>query len=243
MKYEKILLNIPHSNTIIPNKVGIINDEELNETINVLTDWHTDELFSFVNERVKSFIFPYSRCWCDVERYKLDIDEPMSKKGMGVIYTHGVNGVKFKDIDLVESLDKEFILECYDKHHNDIINNIVDKTLILDCHSFLPKKFKNDGLESDVNEFPHFCLGYNKDDENSYNTLLLIKEFLENKGFSVGINNPYVGSLTYPINKNLDSIMIEVNKELYLDDYNIKRCDFYKTKYTIVSIINYLLSL
>ena len=66
---------------------------------------------------------------------------------------------------------------------------------------------------------PDICLGHNND-TNSQELVSYIQEKLIDKGYSVDINYPYKGSLTVD-NTQHDSIMIEVNKRLYLNpDYS-----------------------
>lgn len=82
---KKLILNIPHSSVIMPLLDGYIQDvDKIHNELIKLTDWYTDELF--YSESDSMIIAPFSRMFCDVERFENDEDEIMSKVGMGVIY-------------------------------------------------------------------------------------------------------------------------------------------------------------
>ena len=69
---RNIVLNIPHSSNqgVFDPEIGAwpTNPYFINDCVNKWTDWWTDFLFQTANERVKSFVFPYSRFVCDAER-------------------------------------------------------------------------------------------------------------------------------------------------------------------------------
>ena len=220
MKYDKLLLHIPHSSSVFPLDENYLDNAEAQFTLDNLTDWYTDELFNFVHNKVDKVVFPFSRLFCDVERYN-DDREPMLKQGMGVYYTHGLNGKRFRKevtstIELVENI--------YNEHHykmREILsNNDRLKTLLVDCHSFSPKRFKNDGVQGgsdDMLSIVDISLGYN----DSHNSAMVEKmqKLFEDLGYLVSMNHYYKGAMDYGYS-NCDSIMIEVNKKLYIDEFN-----------------------
>ena len=82
-----ILFHIPHSSLKIPKQYWniCIKDKQYIKSINIfLSDYLTNKL---IPSKCHKLIFKYSRLFCDVEKYKDDSKEAMSKKGMGVIYT------------------------------------------------------------------------------------------------------------------------------------------------------------
>ncbi len=82
---KKLILHIPHSSTNFPFVDGFIsNENKIKQEIVKLTDWYTDELF--YSEHDTMIVTPFSRLFCDVERFKRDEDEIMSKVGMGATY-------------------------------------------------------------------------------------------------------------------------------------------------------------
>lgn len=230
---NRIVLHIPHNSVNIPlNKLNQYTDLELlDNNISELTDFHTEDLFS--KNDYDKIVFEYSRFFCDVERFYDDDLEPMSKKGMGVIYKKGVLNDEIIRRDLDEN-EIEEIKGIYNKHHNSV-REILLKTenpFLVDCHSFSNKVFKNGGALTEY--LPDFCIGFN----SNTNQILVQKIYnhLSNLGYIVGLNEPFNGSLYYEDIK-MNSIMIEVNKKLYLNNDNTKKIDFYKTQNTINNVL------
>jgi len=153
------ILHIPHSSTYIPLYDGCLHTEErLVEEMNLLTDWFTDELF---NLPYKQIVAPFSRIFCDVERFSDDSKEEMAQYGMGMCYTHLDNGELMRNVtpDLRSRIKSEF----YDQHHNSLANTCSQafkkhvKVLVIDCHSFPDKPLKRD-LSQHIPR-PDFCIG------------------------------------------------------------------------------------
>lgn len=211
-----MLLHIPHSSTHLPT--GFSVECDINDELFRMTDWFTDELFK--HEYADVLIFPHSRLYCDVERFRDDALEPMSKKGMGVCYVNNSFGGKLRDISDNEI---EYIkTHVYDKHHqqfNDMLStqlSIFESVVIVDCHSFSHEPLPHE----DSTARPDFCLG-----TDAFHTppemVVEVKAYLESNGFSVEINEPFGGTIVptvhYGIQPNVRSIMIEVNRSLYMD--------------------------
>jgi len=230
--FQSLLLHIPHSSTYIPDSFGNINDYTLMGNVVIQTDLLVDDLFYHpVTTNVKTLKFIYSRFYCDVERYWDDKKEPMSLIGQGVYYK------QYSDGSLINRTDsKDDIKLVYNEHHSKL-NYISQKLiaengscLIIDCHSFTP---------TNENE-PDICIGvnYDKNDPGPETLWSIINHFIDN-GYKFKINYPFSGSI-YPskyLNKNLKSIMIEVNKNIYLGN-EIK---FSKLKNTINELYHKLL--
>lgn len=206
-----MLLHIPHSSTVMLDGVNVKN---LQENLNLLTDWFTDKLFWHVS--CEKIIFEYSRLSVDVERYLYN--EPMEMVGQGVLY-------KTDAFDKpIERIDNTKCLKLYHNHHY-LLNQKVGWALayfpivfIVDCHSFLDK----DGT-------PDICLGV-----GSYTPKIVknqLKDFFIGKHLTVDINSPYIGSIIpngFEDNDDVKSIMIEINRRLYLDDKYNRNDDFVK---------------
>lgn len=219
---KKLILHIPHSSTNFPFVDGFISNEiKIKQEIVKLTDWYTDELF--YSEHDTMIVTPFSRLFCDVERFKRDEDEIMSKVGMGATYE------LFDDGSLLRTLTSKFretIIEgYYDKHHS-LLNLEVKrqlekngKVLILDCHSFSSIPFIRD-LNQNSNR-PDFNIG--TDPYHTPKELINIsKQYFIDLGYSCEVDWPYSGSIVpleyYKKNKNVNSIMLEVNRSLYLNE-------------------------
>ena len=86
-----ILFHVPHSALKIPKQyrdICIKDQNYIKRTNKFLSDYLTDKL---IPNKCHKLIFKYSRLFCDVEKFKDDSKEIMSKKGMGVIYTNDCN--------------------------------------------------------------------------------------------------------------------------------------------------------
>jgi len=218
---QNVILHIPHSSTYIPNYEGfVVSKEVIQRELNLLSDWYTDELFDLPYNKL---ITPFSRLFCDVERFSDDSLEVMSKVGMGMCYTHLDSGQHMRLVN--EGLRNRIKKEYYDKHHyelNELTKKLLDehgKVLIIDCHSFSNKPFIRDLNKTTPR--PDFCIGM-----DSYHTPIELVEsakgLLESHGFTVGINRPYSGTMIpskfYQIDRNVGGVMFEVNRKLYLKE-------------------------
>jgi len=217
-----MILHIPHSGT------ELLGRNISQKDIDYLTDWYTDELFRHENsERVVQKV---SRFVCDVERFPDDKEE-MFKKGQGICYTKGTynNNITVKD--------KEYIIENIYKEHHKKLNNITRKTLtiipkviIVDCHSFL----------SDISD-PDICIGIN-DTLNKPDEKLIkdIVKYINKENLSCKINSPFSGAIIpsdFINNDKVQCIMIEVNKNLYLNETE-KNDKFIKIQKIITNILD-----
>jgi len=244
---RKLILHIPHSSSNIPLLDGYISDMlKIKTEIIKLTDWYTDELFDSENE-IK-IIAPFSRIFCDVERFVNDDEEIMSKVGMGATYELFDDGTLLRK--LTPKLREIIIKDYYYKHHI-ALNEEVDrqlkqygKVLILDCHSFSSIPFIRD-LNKNRNR-PDFNIG--TDQFHTPNELIdKSMRFFDNLGYSCGLNWPYNGSIVpinhYHKNINVKTIMLEVNRNLYLNEpSNNKSDNFIKTKKIVSDYIQILKS-
>ncbi len=222
MNKLKVLLHIPHISLKVPKifyKGLLISKDEFRKYNLKMSDIYVDYLFKDIKgKRIKA---KYSRMFCDVEKFKDETQEFMSKYGQGVIYTHTYNQILFHQHD--EKYKKK-VYKYYDRYHKklDRISKRLlsknNKLLILDIHSYSNEQ----ALYHHNGEFPDICIGIEEDyyDEDILNKIISnIKE----KGYSYKINYPYIGSIIPNIIYNNDkykgrviSIMLEVNKRIYL---------------------------
>lgn len=218
----KILLHIPHTSLKAPKsfyKSLLISKTEFRKYNLKMSDINIDYLFSDIKgKRIKP---KYTRLYCDVEKFKDDSKEFMSRYGQGVIYTHTYDNILFHHHD---DKYKKRVYKYYDKYHKKLdktarrLLSKNNKLLILDIHSY------SDELaicHHDV-PFPDICIGIEND---YYDKELLdyIINIINKKGYTYQINYPYTGSIipnsifNNPKYKNrVISIMLEVNKRIYL---------------------------
>ena len=217
---KKLLLHIPHASVVIPFYDGYINDQlKIEKEQLKLTDWYTDQLFfSSSDILIKA---PFSRIFCDVERFENDADEVMSKYGMGAVYTHFDSGELMREV--TPNLRNSIMQEYYWKHHNEFtfaVSNELEKNgtcLIVDCHSYPSTPITRDLNQSP--QRPDFNIGI----DPFHTPQFLIDAsvaFFEEKGYSLGVDWPYSGTIVpmafYQKNPNVYSIMLEINRGLYL---------------------------
>jgi len=221
------VVHLPHSGVSIPDIFGedyLLGIEELKDNVYQYADYQTDSLYGFLMTRWKfqSVQNPYSRLFMDPERFFDDTQESMQvKHGLGWFYENTILGKK----PLRTTQNKAAIAEYYHEHH-DRLECLVEQKLnsyntctIIDCHSFSNERY---WFHDKSIELPDICIGYDEfhKDEKLVET---IKEVF--KEYKVTINSPYAGSLVptkyYMKDKRVKSVMIEINKKLYLEADNI----------------------
>ena len=242
---KKLVLHIPHSSTKIPLLDGYVStQDEIQDEIIRLTDWYTDDLFD--TEVDDKIVTPYSRIFCDVERFADDELEVMSKFGMGVLYEKLDNG---NILRIVSPKLKQDVLKNFYWVHHDLFSKAVKKSLeqtksclILDCHSFPSSPLTRAIVQDEIR--PDFNIG-----TDSYHTPKYIIDesinYFETKGYTLGIDTPYSGSIVpmeyYQKDPRVTSIMLEVNRGLYLkENSNEKSENYNKTKEIVQEYMNLL---
>jgi N-formylglutamate deformylase len=238
-----LILHIPHASTNIPLKTGyVVSDEVLQCEILKLTDWHTEDLFGSTEDLL--IIAPFSRIFCDTERFPDDELEVMAQFGMGAVYEKTDSG----SIMRVESAElREHILQHYYwPHHLKFSFAVVEqlaqngRALIIDCHSF-PDIPIEQSLDKRPDR-PDFNIG-----TDAFHTAAALTElsaqFFEDRGYSVGIDWPYSGSIVpqeyYQKDKRVSSIMLEINRKLYLKEGTAEKSkDYEQTKAVVQAYLN-----
>jgi N-formylglutamate deformylase len=219
---KNLILHISHSSTKIPLKEGYcVSDKILNQEILKLTDWYTDDLFE--NEIDYSIKAPFSRIFCDTERFSDDSQEIMAQFGMGVLYEKTDTGEPLRN--LTTELRKHILDNYYWKHHNQLTESVslhleqFDSATIVDCHSFPQIPIIRALDKSDFR--PDFNIG--TDTFHTPQKLIdLSVDFFNERGFSLGVDRPYSGSIVpmdyYHKNNKVQSIMLEINRKLYINE-------------------------
>ena len=107
---------------------------------------------------------------------------------------------------------EEHLLNLWHNHQERLRNNLCPDALLLDCHSF-PSEL------SDVD----ICIGYNEDwSKPNKETIELAVNLFEDCGYKVGINEPYSNSETPDCPFTYQSMMLEVNKKVYMEDGTLR---------------------
>ena len=237
--YDKILLHVPHSSSSFPEG-SRYSWNDLDDEERLLIDYYTDELFvpQQESDQISNLIFPYCRLYCDVERL---INDPPEKNGLGISYSRWVSKDKYSK-ELRSFSSQSSVFRLYSEFHTEASLQILKSngfTLIIDCHSFSNQATLLCSNPPDID----ICIGYN-DDETCPNHVVIgnIAQHFKSKGYKVGINAPFSNSKTFFVPKQYHSVMIEVNKRLYMDEQIYMRYDsFFKLKHDIQSLYKVLL--
>ena len=245
---KKLILHIPHASTHIPYLDGFqIDKQEIDHELLILTDWHTDDLYE--DDDSISIVTNFSRVFCDPERFADDDLEPMAKLGMGVLYTQTESGKKMRIVS--DELRSRILTDFYFKHHQKLTEAVEGQlqqfgtALILDCHSFPDTPLRRNSDQSVPR--PDFNIG--TDPFHTRKDLVeAAMNFFAERNLTCVLNAPFSGSIVpmeyYQKNSNVQSIMLEVNRRLYLKPGSSEHStDYEGTKVVIGDFMDLLKSL
>lgn len=241
MQMSPILLHIPHSSWVIPEEhlpIFVVSETELQAELLRVTDSYTDELFEL--EKSERLVFPVSRLLVDPERFASDEEEVMAQKGLGAVYERTADGSILK-----AGFDRQALMHQYYEPHHRLLNEWCsshEQCLIIDCHSYPSKPLPCD-LSQDSDR-PPFCIG-----TDGFHTPEWLSQaaqsFLAHSGYEAPINSPYAGtmvpSIAYQQNPDTLSIMVEVNRNLYMDEKTGEKLErFGEVKALISELLQFL---
>ena len=217
------IFHVHHSSRQIPQIFRdqfTINDNALTIELDKLTDHFTDSMTE--GGEANKVIFPYSRLLVDVERFADDGLEPMSERGMGVIYSngHALNKIRRHLTDD----EREELMGLYWEHHKLLEKSVVDslkqfnKCLIIDLHSYPRLKLPyepSDGVR------PELCIGT----DNLHTPDNLVRDITSISSkykLDVALNTPFAGTLVplkhYGKEPRVNSVMLEIRRDQYMDE-------------------------
>lgn len=221
-----VILHIPHASVFIPADeldLYCVGQDRLRQENLRLADLHTDDLYHL--DGAGRAVFPISRFCVDAERFSDDTQEPMAARGMGVLYTVGTDLSVIRP-HIPESRRTALLEKYYWPHHNLLDQMAADciaehgYCLIFDCHSYpsrpLPYELENRDLLR-----PPIGVGTDR-----FHTPVLLRDNIaaafREKGYETGIDTPFSGSLVpnafYGKDKRVMSVMMEIRKDLYMDE-------------------------
>lgn len=211
----KVILHIPHASTNIPEEFrkDYTDLAHAQECADTLADHGTRELADIVTQNITAthIHFPYSRVFCDVERFDSDQEE-MNSVGMGVVYTHSHTGNEIRKVD-----DPTEIKRYYQKHHERLNSecDTEDEVLFVDVHSFADEALPYE-LHKDLKR-PDVCIGY-EEFHLTESRLRILIDTVESYGYTVVVNEPFIGCLIpgdyYLKEHRVQGFMFEMNKRL-----------------------------
>jgi len=234
-----LILHIPHASTNIPDLTGYMaNNEIIDAELLKLTDWYTDELFT--NATDSAVVAPFSRVFCDVERFTDDSREAMAK------VTTLDSGQPLRQLN--PAYREEMIRHYYRPHHKRLNRATREELaanghcLIIDCHSFPDRPLQRDSNQNTPR--PDFGIG-----TDPFHTPTELAEqaaaFFRERGYTSEINSPYSGALVpeayYRKNRRVQTLMLEVNRKLYLrNESSEKSGGFESIKALVQEFLNHI---
>lgn len=221
-----ILAHVPHSSTAMPGMLRWtvnLDDDELAKELLRVTDHFTDDIFdSLTYVGGVMFVNRLTRLVIDPERFRNDEDEVMSKQGAGAVYVSSSTGGRLRDDDF----DREKLLVSYFDPYAEAMSRATsvilerfDQCLIVDCHSFpsVPLSWE---LDQNRNR-PEICIGTDEF-HTPYALVDTLMNHMESNGVEAEVDRPFKGTYVpldyYNKDPRVQSLMIEVRRDLYMDE-------------------------
>jgi N-formylglutamate amidohydrolase len=134
----------------------------------------------------------------------------MEKIGQGILYTDFISMHR-----AIEQEEEQSMIAYYMGYIKTLKEMLNEHSLLIDCHSF-----PSDLSESDI------CIGFNDDWSRPSDFIIdLVVEYFKKVGYKVSINSPYSNAIAPETNFTYSSIMIEVNKRVYLNEQTLEFTD------------------
>lgn len=226
------VLHVPHASRVVPDQARasiLLANDALSAELLRMTDSFTDELFRLDAGVARAVVFPVSRLVVDPERFLDDSAEPMSSRGMGVVYTRTADGEALRGA-VDENTRRALVTAYYLPHHrrlSEAVEAAVGRwgsCLVVDCHSFPSSPLPYELDQSP--ERPEICLG-----TDAFHTPVPLADIavglFRDAGFQVQLDRPFSGALVpathYQRDARVMAIMVEVNRSLYMDEASGER--------------------
>jgi len=223
-----LIIHIPHSSTFIPDTeltTFSLSSNGLDSELLKMTDRYTDDLFSKARELGGTmFVNCISRLVCDPERFPDDESEPMSKKGMGAVYTKTADGDPLKVVSF-NSDNKERVMDQYFHPYSKALEGEVAKMLeifgkcfIVDGHSFptIPLPYEDPNSNR-----PDICFGHDSFHAPS-ESISALENICGSRDYIFSHNEPFTGSYVpikyFQKEPAVKSLMIEIRRGTYMNE-------------------------
>jgi N-formylglutamate deformylase len=221
-----LIYHIPHASVVIPpewRKTIIVSDRDLRCELLQMTDRYTDDIFYRTALAEDTIVeFPISRLVVDPERFVDDRQEIMSPRGMGVVYLRRHNGTPLRaNLD-----DKDQLIARYYEPHHQRLEEVTFKhvqqygqAIIIDCHSFPSRPLPYE-LVQEAHR-PQICIGTDAYHTPKWLSATLVNAY-QKADYEVSVDTPFAGTIVpmrfYRRDLRVDSIMIEIRRDLYMDE-------------------------
>ena len=215
-----ILVSIPHASNKIPEEVREsvqLSDEDLKQYV----DLYSNKIYEVDNVyRIESDI---CRVIVDVNRAPDDIAKEYHSGQEGVV-VHVTQDGKHVYKDLPSDEQAHLLIKKYhDPYHEKIDELMPSLQFLIDCHSYFPVGPK---MKKDAGKIrPDFNIGNLRYSSCSRPYTTFARNFFQDRGFTVGINEPYQGGyvLAHHCHRRrtpsflVPGLQIEISQGLYLN--------------------------
>lgn len=223
-----LVVHLPHASTHVPQRFKedlLLTDKELAREITRVTDHLTDRLFESGSTLGACFVNRISRLVFDPERFRSDEDEVMASRGAGVVYAVTTDGRRLRDEEVLVSTREQILADFYDPYAlglQRLVDDVLERfgrCLIVDAHSY-PLTPLSWELHPDAARPP---IAFGTDPHHTPPALVeSLEEVVDRHGLSTDLNVPFAGTYVPLKHLNRDervsSVMIEVRRDLYLDE-------------------------
>lgn len=227
-----VVLHVPHDSTFIPDEVRqqfMLSDQDLTLELQRMTDHFTYELFATQVGKAKVIRASVSRLVVDVERFENDDHEPMAARGMGAVYETTSHLTPLRRPLSIEER-RALMRTWYHPHHERLEIAVADalnrhgRCLVIDGHSFPNTALPYERADPSFKR-PDICIG----SDPFHTPIELQHAFAETfscGGWRVSLNEPFSGALVpssrYLTDPRVMAVMVEVNRDMYLDRDTLK---------------------
>ena len=230
-----LCVHLPHDSTVIPPETAgdfLLSADELRAEVLRLTDWHTADLYAGELDPTDIVRADVSRLVVDVERFADDRDEPCAKVGMGATYVRTCDGRPLRNLGAERRA--ALLARYYWPHHRKLDDAAATRLarygrcMILDAHSFPTGPLPT---QVDFSAPPEIGIG-TQPGHTAPGLLALAEGFFRAHGFAVGVDVPFRGAIVpnrfHGREPRVQSVMIEVRRDLYLDEATGERHEGYQ---------------
>ncbi len=209
-----------------------------------MADLHSFDLFCSEIAPSQVVRAEVSRLVIDVERFPDDAHEPMASVGMGMVYERTHDGKALRHA--ISPGDRQALLQTWYEPHHERLNAVTraclnkhGKCLVVDCHGFSSQPLPYEKPEDPRR--PQICIGTHE----LHTPAWLVDAFEDGfwqQGFSVGLNHPFAGCVVpsdfHGKEPRVMSVMLEIRKDLYMDELTGQRLpDFVRISNAVRTVL------
>jgi N-formylglutamate deformylase len=220
-----IVVHVPHAGTLLPPAVRqglVLDDDELALEVLRLTDHRTDVLAAGTAAHgATRFVNRLSRLVVDPERLP-DDREQLAAHGMGAVYTRGH---RRQPVRPTPPPDEAGLLDRYFRPYAAALADLVSERLgthgrctIVDLHSYPSRRLP---YELGTGPRPPLCVGTDRKHTPAWLTELVVGVAARH-GIDTAFDTPFAGTYVpldrYGSDDRVTSVMLEVRRDLYLDE-------------------------